>query len=201
MKKNILLCSDNRCFSDLQMSVICKSVLICYLYFLPSCSNPKGENAQDERQKIILQIDSIGKKMFDKQTMQFDKNLADKGILAFQDFVKKYPDDSLSAEYLFRSSDLQRAVGDNRNAIMTLADICKKYPKYKKIPECLFLQGYYYQEFFNDTVSAKQFYQELIAKYPTHAFVDDAKALMNMFGKSEADIIKGFEKKDSEKKK
>jgi hypothetical protein len=31
--------------------------------------------------------------------------------------------------------------------------------------------------------------------------VDDAKALMKMFGKSEADIIKGFEKKEQEEKK
>ena len=168
--------------------------LLPIAYFIFSCGS--GNKANSEREKMISQIDSIGKKMFDKTNMQMDKNLADKGILAFKDFAAKYPDDSLSAEYLFRMADLQRAVNDSRSAIMTLADICKKYPDYKKVPDCIFLQGYYYQEFFNDTISAKSFYQNLIAKYPNHAFVDDAKAMMSMFGKSEEEIIMGFEKKN-----
>ena len=171
--------------------------LLPIAYCLSSCGSQKTNT---EREKIISQIDSIGKIMFDKKNMTLDKNLADKGILACKDFVKKYPADSLSPEFLFRMADLQRAVNDNRNAIVSLAEICNKYPDYKKVPDCLFLQGYYYQEFFKDTISAKTFYQELIAKYPTHAFVDDAKAMMSMFGKSEEEIIKGFEKQQSAKK-
>ena len=171
------------------------SVTCCFFSF----SSGTNDETADAKQKMISQIDSINKMMFDKKSMELDKNLAFKGMTAYQDFVKKYPDDTLSPEYLFRLSDLQRAVGDNGKAIESLAQICKNYPAYKKIPECLFLQGYYYQEFFKDTVSAKGFYQELISKYPTHAFTDDAKALMNMFGKSEEDIIKDFEKKQKEK--
>ena len=162
---------------------------------LASCGHGKDQ-LMDERQTMISQIDSINKNMFDKKNLEIDKKLAFKGIAAYQDFVKKYPSDSLSAEYLFRMADLQRAVGDNSKAIQSLADICKSYPNYKKIPDCLFLQGYYYQEFFNDTNSAKILFQQLIAKYPAHAFVDDAKALMGMFGKSEEEIIKGFEKNE-----
>ena len=142
----------------------------------------------------------MNEKMFNKNSMELDKSLAFKGIAAYQDFVKKYPDDTLSAEYLFRMSDLQRSVGDNGKAIESLTQICKNYNSYKKIPECLFLQGYYYQEFFADTVTAKGFYKELISKYPTHAFADDAKALMSMFGKSEEDIIKSFEQNAEAKK-
>jgi len=170
--------------------------LLSIVYCFSSCSSSLQDEASDEKQNMISKIDSMNEKMFDKKNMELDKNLAFKGIAAYQAFVKKYPDDTLSAEYLFRMSDLQRAVGDNRKAIESLAQICKNHTLYKKIPECLFLQGYYYQEFFNDTVSAKGFYQDLISKYPTHAFADDAKALMNMFGKSEEDIIKSFEKKN-----
>jgi len=167
--------------------------LLFAIYFLTSCSSEPEVETSDEKQAMISQIDSINKMMFDKKSMEFDKNLAFKGITVYQDFVKKYPDDTLSAEYLFRLSDLQRAVGDNSKAIESLSKICKEYPSYKKIPECLFLLGYYHQEFFMDTISAKGFYQQLISKYPTHAFADDAKALMSMFGKSEEDIIKSFE--------
>ncbi|MBI3500810.1 MAG: tetratricopeptide repeat protein [Bacteroidetes bacterium] len=168
--------------------------LLFAVYCLSSCSNNSKE--MDEKQSMIAQIDSINKKMFDGQNMTLDKELASKEISSYEDFVKKFSNDSLSPEYLFRAADLQRALNDNIKAIATLADICKNYPNYKRIPDCIFLQGYYYQEFFNDTISAKIFYMELISKYPNHAFADDAKALMSMFGKSDADIIKSFEKKE-----
>lgn len=161
--------------------------------FFYSCSNTEGP---DERQLLVTQIDSMQKKMINPLTMEIDKNLVQSGITFYENFVNKYPDDSLSADYLFRVSDLSRGVGDNAKALDVLKKICKNYPDYKKIPECIFLQGYYLQEFFGDTTGAKAFYQELIAKYPNHAFVDDANALMSMFGKSEADIIKSFEAKE-----
>ena len=175
-----------------------KLKFIAFCFFaaccLASCSNAPKEN--DEREVLVSRIASINKKMFDKKTMEFDKNLAEKGIAIYGDFAAKFPDDSLTAEYLFRRSDLQRAVGDNQSALKTLSGICNRYPDYKKVPECIFLEGYYSQEFFKDTVAAKQFYQELLSKYPNHPFADDAKALMKMFGKSEEDIIKDFEKKN-----
>lgn len=172
--------------------------VFCMMVFF-SCSNDKKP---DEKQALISQIDSLQKNMFNPKSMELEKNLAFKGITAYQDFVKKFPEDSVhSAEYLFRLSDLLRAVGDNRKAIEVLGQITKNYPSFKKTPECIFLQGYYYQEFFGDTVRAKEFYLQLISKYPTHAFAYDAKALMKMFGKSEQEIIKGFEKKEQEQKK
>ena len=181
-----------------------KLIVYCLLftvYSLASCTSGKKDAASDEKQTMIAAIDSLQKKMFDHKSMELDKSLALQGIAAYTNFVNKYSDDSLSAEYLFRVSDLARAVGDNNKAINSLDQICKKYPTYKKIPECIFLQGYYFQEFFNDTVRAKEYYNQLLAKYPNHAFADDAKALMSMFGKSDEEMIKEFEKKAGEKKK
>ncbi|MBI4930084.1 MAG: tetratricopeptide repeat protein [Bacteroidetes bacterium] len=174
-----------------------KKSLICFLPLAVYCFSSCSSGDTEKKQRLISQIDSLQKKMVNPQSLELDKNLAQQGMAAYEDFANKYPDDTLSPEYLFRVSDLARGVGDNTKAMESLKQICKKYPNYKKIPECLFLQGYYYQEFFNDTVSAKGFYQELISKYPNHAFADDAKALMGMFGKSEADIIKGFEQKEN----
>jgi len=192
------LCSTGNGF---RTWLVLKSVLVLYVLFLVSCSSDKANSASPEAKKaLIASIDSLQRNMFNRQNMEMDKSLVSKAIVAYQDFVKNFPEDSLSAEYLFRLSDLSRATGDNKKAIEYLDQICKTYPAFRKIPECLFLQGYYYQEYFNDTVQAKAFYTNLLEKYPTHAFSDDAKALMKMFGKSEQDIIKEFEKKEAEKK-
>jgi tetratricopeptide (TPR) repeat protein len=163
-----------------------------------SCSSNKSKKNAEDRRILVARIDSLHGKMFSAQSMELDRSLAAQGIAACQDFVSRFPEDSLSAEYLFRLSDLSRAVGDNKKAIEYLSRISTKYPSFKKNPECIFLQGYYYQEYFNDTIKAQYFYEQLFAKYPTHAFVDDAKALMKMFGKSEQEIIKGFETKNAE---
>jgi len=180
-----------------------------FLYFavivsvLASCKSPNGKTETSaDKDKLIASIDSFQKKMFNPTSMQLNKDLAFKALNTYQDFVKKFPDDSIhSAEYLFRMSDLSRAVGDHRKAIEYLGQITKTYPSFKKIPECIFLQGYYYQEYFNDTTSAKIFYNQIISKYPSHPFANDAKELMKMFGKSDQDIIKGFESKEQEGKK
>lgn len=165
-----------------------------------SCSSDKQSDASAERSAMLSSIDSLEKQMFNQQSMELNKELAGKEIGLYLDFVAKFPQDTLSPEFLFRSSDLSRGTSENLKAIEYLNRITKEYPDYKKMPECLFLQGYYYQEFFRDTVQAKTLYVQLISKYPKHPFANDAKALMQMFGKSEMDIIKEFEKKAAEKK-
>jgi len=179
-----------------------KTLIIYFFLFtalcISSCSDPEGT---DEKKKLISLIDSLHKKMLNPQSMELDKNRAQQGIAAYEDFIKKYPDDSLAAEYLFRVSDLFRGRGDNAKALESLKQICKKYPDHKKIPDCIFLQGYYMQELFGDTAAAKQYYQKLLSKYPHHPFADDAKALMNMFGKTDEQILKEFEKNAESQKK
>lgn len=177
--------------------VYCLLAVVC---FVSSCSSdvPVGS---DEREQLIAQIDSLHSKMVNPQTMELNKTLATQALTAYDDFAKKFPDDSLNAEYLFRASDIARGLGNYAKAMEGLKEICNKYPNYKKVPESIFLQGYYMQEFFGDTLAAKEFYKTLIKKYPDHPFADDAKALMSMFGKSEADIIKEFEEKAKSQKK
>ncbi len=175
----------------------CSSLFL--IFILASCSSEKQADASSERSSLLASIDSLEKKMFNQQTMELDRELASREIGLYLDFVTKFPQDTLSPEFLFRSSDLSRGLSENLKAIEYLSRISKEYPAYKKMPECLFLQGYYYQEFFRDTIQAKNFYVHLISKYPKHPFANDAKALMQMFGKSESDIIKEFEKKAAEK--
>lgn len=169
--------------------------LLTILYLLPavcvffSCSTAADEQA-DERARLILKIDSIGKNMFNPANMEFDPNLATKGINAFNEFIQKFPNDTLVPEYLFRMSDLYRASGNYSKAIEALSEICNRHKNYQRVPESLFLQGFYYQEYLKDTASARQYYRELILKYPNHDFADDARVLLT---KTEEEILKSIE--------
>ncbi len=180
-----------------------KILVCCFLlavYCFSSCSSGKKE-VVDERQNLLLHIDTLEKQMVNASSMELNKNIASQGITAYEEFAKKFPSDTISPEYLFRASDLSRALGDNAKSLDLLKKICSAYPNYRKTPDCIFLQGYYRQELFGDTAGARTFYNELIAKFPNHPFAGDAKAMIGMFGKTDEQVMREFEQKNAAPKK
>lgn len=172
-------------------------ILFLAVVILFSCSGEE-EELQGKKSALLRQIDSLEKKIFDNKNMNFDRTLAFETVVLYRQFTEKFPEDSaLCAEYLFRSADLQSALGEYQNAIHSLNKIYTSYRNYKKYAECIFLQGFYYQEYLKDTVSAKIFYNELIARYPDHPFARDARQLLLFFGKSDKEILQMFKEKEN----
>lgn len=166
--------------------------LVACMFLGIGCGN---DRKMEERAQRIAEIDSLSKIMFDKQNTKLDIDIAKKEIAAYREFVNKLPDDTLSPKYLYLLSDLARGIQDYNNSIQCLSEICEKYPKFKKVPECIFLHGFYLQEYIHDTLSAKVFYTKLIEQYPNHPFAKDAKVLISQFGKSDEELVKEFQQK------
>lgn len=179
------------------MMNIIKTGIVCIMAAtLFSCGSESEKAASDDRTRFISRIDSLERSMVDSATMQLNAELAAQGVNAYQDFINAYPTDSLTPHYLFRLSDLlAHGTGDFARSIECLKMIVKNYPDFKRYPDCIFLQGYYYQEFFRDSVSAKEYYKEFLSKFPEHPFADDAQAMLSMFGKTDAQILEMFEGK------
>ena len=53
--------------------------------------------------------------------------------------------------------------------------------------------------YLNDDEQAKTIYEEVIAKYPTSTYANDAKAAIKNLGKTDEELIKEFKKKNGEK--
>ena len=165
-------------------------LLILYALEFISCS-PKQSTLTDKEDQIAV-IDSLQKCMVNAQTQSLNKELALQGIAAYKKYVKSFPEDTVSAEYLFRVSDIARGIGDYSTALSSLQNIISQYPDFNKLPECYFLQGYYCQEFFHDTISARVHYQNFLSKYPNHPLSNDAKTLIKLLGKTDDEIVKRF---------
>lgn len=165
------------------------------IVFMCACNHSIKKDPDHQREQLISWIDSIQKNVFEERNRELNKKVAVACMKEYMQFVDKFPEDTLSAEYLFRLSDLARALGDNSKALNTLDTICKSYPEYKRIPECVFLQGYYYDQLFHDTIKAKEYYHAFLETYPEHPLADDTKQLLSMFGKSDEEIIKSIEGK------
>jgi len=85
---------------------------------------------------------------------------------------------------------------DSQKAIELFDRLMVEYPDYEKVPECLFMKAFIYDNNLQEYDKAKEVYLEFLEKYPDDEFADDARASINNLGKSLEEIIREFEEKN-----
>ena len=145
------------------------------------------------RDKSVLEIQNLEKELYSQQTFTFNKVKGDSLLKMFDDFITRFPDDSLSRVYLFKAANLAIAEGDGNKAITFLDQFIKKYPDHPKAPVCSFFKGYVYENILKNMDLAKENYLFYIEKYPDDAFVKDARMAVKNLGKTPEQMIKEFE--------
>ena len=145
------------------------------------------------RDKSALEIQNLEKELYSQQTFTFNKVKGDSLLKMFDDFITRFPDDSLSRVYLFKAANLAIAEGDGNKAITFLDQFIKKYPDHPKAPVCSFFKGYVYENILKNMDMAKENYLFYIEKYPNDAFVKDARMAVKNLGKTPEQMIKEFE--------
>ena len=131
--------------------------------------------------------------------MTLDPNTAMIAVKAYSDFATYFPKDSLTPDFLFKAGEISTANQQYTSALTYYQTITSKYPKFKLVPESLYLQGYLLDNFLNDDAKAKIIYEQVIAKYPSLPYASDAKAAINNLGKTDEELIREFEKKNKKK--
>ncbi len=180
-----------------------KTVLISGLFFfVASCGNntlpSSPETTQPEiRKQYIDKIKKWEEEMHKSLTL--DNVTAGLAVKSYDDFVKMFPDDSLSPDFLFKAGEITTATKQYPQALMYYQNITHKYPKYKLVDVSLYLQGFLLDNYLNNDAKAKEIYEEVIAKYPNSNYATDAKAAIGNLGKSDDELIKEFKKKNGQK--
>lgn len=131
-----------------------------------------------------------------KKNPNLDYNRGANMVAAYLDFYQQYPKDANTADYLFKAADVSMNLQQSKKAIEILQNIYEQYPKYKKASYALFLQAFIYETQLQDFIKAKDLYQAVIDTYPNTRIAEDAAASIKNLGKSDADLIKEFEKKN-----
>lgn len=162
--------------------IVCAIVLI-------SC----GSNKNKALEKIV----ALEKSMMSDSTKALDESKANAVIEAYLNYTKKFPEDSLCPEFLFKAAQLQVSIAAYANAVENLDAIINKYPNYSKLAHAMFMKAFILDYHIKDTFRALKAYQEFIARFPEHEFADDAQISITMLGKSDDEIIKEFEAKNN----
>jgi TolA-binding protein len=114
---------------------------------------------------------------------------------AYMDYAKKYPDDSNAVIFLFKAANISMNINKAKLAIDLFDQIIIDYPKFIKMPDCMFLKAFVYDDKLKDYGKAKKAYESFLIKYPTHEFAESAKASIENLGKTPEQLIHEFEAK------
>ena len=172
------------------MKVFRNSLLIVALVAaLASCGPSNEKDATD--------IKTAEDTLFASSEGFIDKAKALELVDLYVDYTNSYPDDSMAVEYLFKGAEFCLNLGEGQRAITLYDRVISEYPDFRKIPECLFLKGYVYENYLGDLDNAKAIYLEFIEKYPDNEFADDAEISIQNLGKSPEELIKQFEEQQA----
>lgn len=175
---------------EMKMAITFKNtILLLLVYFIVFTSCTK-----DPRKEQIKSIKKQESELYADQTIDRAKGL--KMIDAYLNYSKQYPDDTLSAVYLFKAAEISMNLQLGSQSVFYFDKILTNYPNFYKLPECLFLKAFVFENQLGKIEKAGHFYNEFLIKYPNHILAKDAKASIEYLGKSPEELIKIFEEKN-----
>jgi outer membrane protein assembly factor BamD (BamD/ComL family) len=150
---------------------------------------------QSQRNKSLEAIKQLETELKANSNKPVSAELATKMIDAYLFFADNFPQDSLASEYLFKAGDVASGTHQSTRAVELFTKVYEKYPDSKRGPYALFLKGFVYETQLSDFFKARQAYETFVARYPAHPLANDVKFSLENLGKSDEELIKGFEDK------
>jgi len=172
-----------------------KTSFISSLAFLAICL--ALFSCKSGKQKLQESISTNEQKLFSDSTKMLDATVAEETLKSYKEYAEKYPDDTASATYLFKSADLANGMRKYKEAIDLYGRFGEKYPTHRKAAASLFLQAFIYDNNLRDKEKAKQLYSEFLQKYPDHQLAASAKVSLEQLnmGLTDEELVKMFEAK------
>ncbi|HNW97531.1 MAG TPA: tetratricopeptide repeat protein [Bacteroidales bacterium] len=155
------------------------STLVVIAVLLAACSNSK-QNKIDKIKEL--------EKIVSSKTDTFNIKKANELVEAYVDFADAFPKDTMAAPCYYKAASILMNTGDPNKAVELFDKIINNYPDYKKLPDCMFMKAFTYDNFLQNKKKAEECYNAFIKKYPDNEFADDAKSLLEMLNKTPEEI-------------
>jgi len=146
-----------------------------------------------KKQKLADEILQQEKSLYSDSSMVPDPVKAKKVIDSYVSYADQFPEDTLSANYLFKAGDISSKINEIDQSIQLFARLLKTYPENKNAPFAIFLQGFIYENQAGNPVKARPYYEEFLRKYPDHPIAGDVSFSLENLGKSPEELIREFE--------
>ena len=161
-----------------------------FIIALGACK-PAHEKLSDEifKQEAVLYSDT---------NKSLNAEEANKVYSNYLKYVKAYPNDTLSPDFLFKAADLANGLKRHEESVNLFARLINEYPEFRKSPAALFMQAFVLETEIKDTEKAKEKYKEFLSKFPKHKLAPSAQASLDQLNANLTDeeLIKMFEEKN-----
>ena len=165
-----------------------KNIIISFLLLSAILSGCKPS-----REKSVTNIQSMETSLYSEPSVTYNKVRGDSLLQMYEDFITRFPADTLAPVYLFRAANLKMTEGDGNRSLSLLDRFMKKFPDHPKTQVCLFFKAFVYENLLRNLALAKETYLLYIEKYPNGDFVKDAQMSVQNLGKTPDQMIKEFE--------
>lgn len=143
--------------------------------------------------KAQKEIEGMEKELFNDEAGLLSAQQTGGIINAYMDYAENFPNDEMSADYLFRASDVSMNMGNFALSLNLLSRIQSDYSDFEKVEQCLFLQGFIWENYIGNTEKARDIYTRFLELYPDNDFADDVELSLQNLGKTPEELIKMFE--------
>lgn len=126
-------------------------------------------------------------------------DVANKSMKAFTDYAYYCKNDSLAPVFLIKTAQIAQSVNNIPQAKLVLDKCIGDHSNFKNLPAAIFLLAQLYDDensYLNDEVHAKKLYKQILEEYPKSDLAPSAKGALFQIGKTDAQIIKEFNKKN-----
>ena len=165
-----------------------KNIIISFLLLSAILSGCKPS-----REKSVTNIQSMETSLYSEPSVTYNKVRGDSLLQMYEDFITRFPADTLAPVYLFRAANLKMTEGDGNRSLSLLDRFMKKFPDHPKTQVCLFFKAFVYENLLRNLALAKETYLLYIEKYPNGEFVKDAQMSIQNLGKTPEQMINEFE--------
>lgn len=173
-------------------------LLLLLVVLIASCGAEKqdaaDEGAQNDRTILLDRIKTFEKELYVAEKL--DPIKADMAITSYSEFIEKFPDDSLTPDFLFKAGEVATANMQYKQAVGYYKGLANRFPDYKYKEEAYYLQAHIWDNFLNNDDSARVIYEAVIQKFPASHYAQDAKAAIQNLGKTDEQLIEEFKKKN-----
>lgn len=181
-----------------------KLPLLVLLAALSACGTPgpPAGTAQEDKNDLVdpaimvTRIHAQEDSLFAKDT--FDKRGAHALLDVYKLFAATFPTDTMAPEYLFRAAGLAKAMNDPGQSVLLYDRILAEHPGWKRLVSAYYMKAFTIDDGLNDKERAKAAYEEVIAKFPDHAFARDARAMIDNLPYTDEQLIERFKQQEQQ---
>jgi TolA-binding protein len=150
------------------------------------------------KEEALTKIKELEGKLLDSNGNPKDEASAYNLQVAYDDFSERFSEDPQASEYLFKAATISINLNWGESAVKILDKFMLKYPESPQAPEALFFLGYVHDDLINNDVKAGEYYNQFLKKYPGHTLAKDAEASIRNLGKTDEELMREFEKMNSD---